>query len=310
MQTEINLMKHKYKYLIFSLLILVPGIISLFVYKLNLAIDFTGGSVFEYRLKEDIKDVNFVRDSFKDIFKQKQIEVETIVIANGNEVTVRSRPVETKKINDLTTVVSQKFPDAMQVSFETVGPAIGSETTKKAFLALVVASVGILFYIAYAFRNIPKPYSSFRFGVSALISMLHDAFVVLGIFSILGHFFHIEIDSLFITAILTVIGFSVHDTIVVFDRIRENLNKLPKSMNFEDIVNYSVVETLNRSLATSLTVLMTLLSLTLLGGESIKYFSLALLIGIASGTYSSIFNASPVLVIWENWNSKRAKKAK
>jgi preprotein translocase subunit SecF len=146
-----------------------------------------------------------------------------------------------------------------------------------------------------------------RFGASAIIAMLHDAFMVLGIFAILGHFFHMELDSLFITAILTVIGFSVHDTIVVFDRIRENLSKLPKSYSFEEVVNYSVVETLNRSLATSMTVLMTLLALVLLGGESIKTFVLAMLIGITSGTYSSIFNASPILVIWESWEQKRKK---
>jgi preprotein translocase subunit SecF len=128
--------------------------------------------------------------------------------------------------------------------------------------------------------------------------MLHDALVVLGIFSILGHFFNIEIDALFITAVLTVIGFSVHDTIVVFDRIRENLKKLPGSWGFSQIVNYSLVETLNRSLATSLTVIITLMALFLLGGESIRYFTLVLLIGIVSGTYSSIFNAS-AFVIWE-----------
>lgn len=159
--------------------------------------------------------------------------------------------------------------------------------------------------IANAFRNIPKPYSSFRFGLSAILATLHDVIIVFGIFSILGHFFNIEIDALFITAMLTIIGFSVHDTIVVFDRIRENLGKLPKQMNFEEVVNYSIVETLNRSIATSFTVLLMLLSLYLLGGESIKNFVLAMLIGIFSGTYSSIFTAAPILVIWENFIAKK-----
>ena len=137
--------------------------------------------------------------------------------------------------------------------------------------------------------------------------MLHDALMLLGAFSILGKIFRIEIDALFITAMLTVIGFSVHDSIVVFDRIRENLKKLPTSLSFEYVVNYSIVETLNRSFATSLTVLMTLLSLIVLGGESIRYFVLALLIGIISGTYSSIFTASPILVIWEELKSRKHK---
>jgi preprotein translocase subunit SecF len=149
------------------------------------------------------------------------------------------------------------------------------------------------------------PLFQFQFGASAVLAMLHDAFVVLGIFSILGHFMQVEIDALFITAILTVLGFSVHDTIVVFDRIRENLNKLPRTYSFEEVTNYSVVETLSRSIATSLTVVITLLSLYLLGGESIKVFVLAMLIGIISGTYSSIFNAAPILVIWENYIIKK-----
>jgi preprotein translocase subunit SecF len=139
--------------------------------------------------------------------------------------------------------------------------------------------------------------------------MIHDAFVVLGIFSILGHFFRVEIDSLFITAVLTVIGFSVHDTIVVFDRIRENLKKLPPSWKFSEVVDYSLIETLNRSVATSLTVIITLFALFMLGGGSIKYFTLALLVGVVSGTYSSIFNASPILVLWEEWSIKRKRKS-
>jgi len=180
-----------------------------------------------------------------------------------------------------------------------VGPVVGAETAKKAFVALAWAMIGIMSYIAYAFRNIPKPYSSIKFGISAIIAMFHDAYVVIGFFAILGHYFGVEIDALFITALLTVLGFSVHDTIVVFDRIRENLRKLPKSFNFEEVANFSVVETLARSLATSFTVVLTLSSLYVLGGASIKNFVLAMLVGIISGTYSSIFTATPILVLWE-----------
>jgi len=296
----IQIIKYKYIYLIFSAVLLVPGIASLIFNGLNLSIDFLGGSLFKYQFAQDVK-----KEDIKSEFEKLGIKVESITSDGGNNFSIRTKQVDTEINNDLKIVMKNKFSGAQQLSFETVGPAVGAETTNKAFMALLWASVGILIYIAYAFRNIPKPYSSFRFGVSAIISMLHDAVMVTGIFSILGYFFKIEVDSLFITAVLTVIGFSVHDTIVVFDRIRENLNKLPRTYSFEEIVNYSIVETLSRSVATSLTVVMTLFSLYLLGGTSIKTFVLAMLIGIVSGTYSSIFTAAPILVIWEEMTKRK-----
>ena len=294
-----QIIKYKKFYILFSLLLLVPGIISLAVFKLNLSIDFTGGSVFKYEIKTQDQNNKNIEDTLRVIFKNKDIVVESITYDQDNIIVLRTKPVVSQKNDEIKTELTTKLNYLSQVSFETVGPSVGKEAARKAFLSVIIASLGILLYIAYAFRNIPKPYSSFRFGVSAIVAMLHDAFVVLGIFSLLGHFLKVEIDALFITAILTVIGFSVHDTIVVFDRIRENLNKLPKGYKFSDIVNYSVVETLNRSMATSLTVITTLLSLFILGGSSIRYFVLALLIGITSGTYSSIFTAAPILVYWE-----------
>lgn len=298
-----QIIKYGKWYLIASLIILVPGIISLFVWGLNLAIDFTGGSNFEYRISRQEKRDDEILKIFRDEFAAVNTGIERISVTN-DIVEVTSKPVDTNKAEELKTALAKKLGKADVLYYETVGPSMGSETAKNSLVALGVASLGILLYIAFAFRNIPKPYSSFRFGISAIIAMLHDAFMVIGIFSILGHFFKIEIDTLFITAVLTVIGFSVHDTIVVFDRIRENLRKLPGTWSFESIVNYSVVETLNRSLATSLTVIITLFALLMLGGESIRYFTLALLIGIFSGTYSSIFTASPILVIWEKMKRK------
>ena len=285
--------------------VLVPGIISLATFGLNLAIDFTGGSVFEY----DLGRTDVEKATIRQIFAEKEVETESVSFRGSGRVVVKTKPVSTEVGKELTDLLTERLSrndenQAEQISFETVGPSIGAETTKKAFSALAVASVGILLYIAFAFRNIPKPYSSFRFGTTAIAAMLHDAVLVLGIFSILGHYLGVQIDALFITAVLTVIGFSVHDTIVVFDRIRENLKKLPGNWDFEEIVNYSVVETLNRSIATSLTVIVVLLALYLLGGESIRWFVLALLVGIASGTYSSIFTASPILVLWEKFVRK------
>jgi preprotein translocase SecF subunit len=201
-------------------------------------------------------------------------------------------------LNSILYTLDQKFGPVYAPSQQNVGPAIASQTTFWAFMAVVFASVFITLYIGFAFRHVGSIRQSLRFGVSAIIALLHDALVVLGVWAIFGHFFNFKVDSLFLTAILTVIGFSVHDTIVVFDRIRENLRRRT-SESFETVVNASLVQTMSRSLNTSLTVLLTLAALTLFGGASIQQFTLALLIGIMSGTYSSIFNASMILTVWE-----------
>jgi preprotein translocase SecF subunit len=182
--------------------------------------------------------------------------------------------------------------------------SVSSDTTRDAILAVLFASGAILLYIGIAFRKVGSLRQSFRFGASAIIALLHDALVVLGLWAIFGHFFGFKVDSLFLTAVLTVIGFSVHDTIVVFDRIRENMGRRTAE-SFDTVVNASLVQTMTRSLNTSLTVLFTLAALTLFGGESIREFTLALLIGIASGTFSSIFNASMILDVWETGEYKR-----
>ncbi|HEY0068386.1 MAG TPA: protein translocase subunit SecF [Chloroflexia bacterium] len=188
-----------------------------------------------------------------------------------------------------------RIDQASEIDYRTVGPTVGQELVGRAFWAILAASAAILVYLTLVFRKVPN---SFRYGVCAIIALLHDVLVVLGIFAILGLLFDIEIDALFITALLTVIGFSVHDTIVVFDRTRENITKR-RFERFEDVVNYSLVQTLARSINTSITVLLTLFALYLFGGASIHNFVLALLIGILSGTFSSIFTASMLLVVWE-----------
>ena len=297
-----NLMKYKIWYLVFSAVLILPGIVALLIWGLNMSVDFTGGSVFRYEFESGINP-----EDLRQVYVQKSIDVEAVVPESGNKYSVRTKPVEPQRNNEIKEAVSAVFPNFKQLSFETVGPSIGAETTRSAFIALSWAVVGIMAYIAFAFRNVPKPYSSFRFGVSAVVAMLHDALLLVGLFAILGHFKNVEVDGLFITAVLTVLGFSVHDTIVVFDRIRENLGKLPKVMDIEDVTNYSVAETLSRSVATSLTVIFTLSALYVLGGDTIKMFVLAMLVGIISGTYSSIFNAAPVLVLWEKYAAKKNK---
>ena len=191
--------------------------------------------------------------------------------------------------------------------FESVGPSVGQEVTKSASIAVGAAALCIMLYITFAFRGVSH---ALRYGVSAIIAMLHDVAVVVGVEAILAHFLKWEVDSLFLTALLTVIGFSVHDTIVVFDRIRENLATY-RRLPYETVVNHSIIQTLVRSINTQLTVMLTLLSLALFGGLTIRHFVVTLLVGVFSGTYSSIFNASPILVVWEKrewktWFRRRA----
>lgn len=299
-----DLMKFKKVYLLFSVVVLLPGVLSLIFFGLNLAIDFTGGAVFEY--KTDLSDKSSIEE-IKNIFAEKGVEIKQLSEEDTDTLIIKTGPMDNNLSDEINATILEDLSDKSisQSSFESLGPSIGKEMTAKALRAVGYASLGILLYITFAFRNVAKPYSGFRFGVSALVAMLHDALMLVGLFSILGRFAGVEVDILFITAVLTVIGFSVHDTIVVFDRIRENLNKLPVGWSFERVVNFSLVETLNRSFATSLTVLITLLALFLLGGASIRTFVLALLLGILSGTFSSIFTASPLLVLWEE---KMAKK--
>jgi len=281
-----------------SLVVIIPGLISLLLWGLKPGIDFAGGQVMEIA---GTSDQAFVRETLT------QVGARDIVITTTGEgrLLARYRDSEgkdsTKTSGEIKTLLEVK--GAVPTSFESIGPAVSRDITRNAFVSVGLASLVIVFFIAYAFRNTPPPVSPLSFGITAVIALLHDTLVVVGIFSLLGHFANVEIDSLFVTAVLTAIGFSVHDTIVVYDRIRENLKR--STGTFEVIVNDSIVETMARSLATSLTVIFTLLALLIFGGETIRLFVFALLIGIFSGTYSSIFNAAPMLVTWHNWKLKR-----
>lgn len=300
----INFLKHTKIFFIISLLLLIPGWFSLAVHGLNLSIDFTGGSLLEIETKSEVS-----AEKVKEVVEKNNVSVNSVQSAGDNIFLIRTKPI-TQDENDLIKQeLNSQLGGATERRFETVGPTVGAELAQKAVLAIVIASLCIILYIAWSFRNIPKPYSSWKFGFSAVIALIHDASVVLGVFSLLGHYYNVEIDALFVTAILTVIGFSVHDTIVVFDRVRENLPKLAQS-SFSEVVNYSLTETIGRSVNTSITVILTLLALLLFGGETTQWFVAALLIGIATGTYSSIFTAAPLLAIWEESGLKRIKSSK
>jgi preprotein translocase subunit SecF len=296
-----NLIKYRKWWYLLSTVIIVPGIISLFMWGFKPSIDFTGGSKFE---------IGGVTDGAKveTFAKNNKLENYAIQKVGSDAYSIRFKEVNDKKQKEIKDSAKKAFGDKLQVlSFETVGPTISAEITRNAFIAVALASLIIIVYIGYSFRRVPYPASSWEFGVAAVIAVLHDVIVLLGVFSILGHFYNIEVDPLFITAILTVIGFSVHDTIVIFDRIRENLIK-KSADSFDEVVNLSIVEMLPRTINTTFLVWVILLILLVFGGSSIRYFVLALVIGIFSGTYSSILNASPLLVTWENYKLRRRSK--
>ena len=299
---SLDIIGKKNLYFALSLIVVIPGLVALLFYGLNLSIDFTGGSRLTVSFRDKIEKQKI--EKVKQILTSQNIRV-YIIEQSKNQVLLRTSPIDQSQNNKFINALSENFKDSRETEFETIGPTIGKETTINAVKAVLLASLLIILYITWSFRKVPKPASSFRFGISAIIALIHDVLVVLGIFAILGHFFGVEVDSLFVTALLTVIGFSVHDTIVVFDRIRENLRRSQDS--FPQIVNDSILQTLDRSLNTSLTVVLVLTALLLFGGETIRWFVVALLIGIISGTYSSIFNAAPILVVWQEWSEKRKK---
>ena len=290
----IDIVKHRYLYFGISLLVIIPGVIALVVWGLPLGIDFKGGSLLDVRF-----DSGTVPQPSEVVALYGENGYSDPIVQTSGEtgMVIRSLEMTDAQRNQLVSAMESRFGSTITIQrFESVGPSIGQEVAKRAAMAVGMAALGILLYITYAFRGVPN---AFRFGVAAIIAMLHDVAVVLGVEAIIAHFFHWEVDSLFLTALLTVIGFSVHDTIVVFDRIRENLN-IYRKLPYETVVNHSIVQTLVRSINTQLTVMLALLSLALFGGITIRHFVIILLVGVFSGTYSSIFNASPILVVWEN----------
>lgn len=291
----IDILGKRYWFFALSLLIIIPGMVTLGIFKLPLAIDFTGGSLLEVEFESG---------------KPPQ-PAEVVVLYNDLGITdvqaqttgedtllIRSSMIDDAMRGQIIDALEKEFSQKITVlRFDSVGPTIGQEVTERAGLAVGVAAFAVILYIWFAFRGIQH---ALRYGLCAIISMIHDIAIVFSIATLGGHFFGWQIDSLFLTALLTVIGFSVQDKIVVFDRIRENSVNL-KRLPFEKLVNHSIIQTLQRSINTQLmTVEFLLLALALFGGVTLREFAVILLVGLLSGTYSSIFVASSVLVIWEN----------
>jgi preprotein translocase subunit SecF len=295
-----NIIKNRYIYFLISLLIIIPGIIFLIINwtqtqtPLPLGIDFTGGSLLEVQFTGARPAANVVEDVFKQFAPDS---LPTIQPLGEDSYAIRSKAIDDPTKGQIVTELESRAGGTVNVlTFSSVSPSVGAEVTRAAGFAILLAAIAILSYITYAFSGVEH---AFRYGVAAIVAMLHDVFVVLGVEAILAYFLGWEADALFLTALLTVIGFSVHDSIVVFDRVREN-SHIYRRINYETLVNHSIIQTLDRSINTQLTVLFTLFSLVLFGGDTIRHFVIILLVGIFSGTYSSIFNAAPILVVWEN----------
>ena len=308
---KLNIIKNSKYFYLFSGTLLLISLLSLIAWGLKPGIDFTGGSFLE---------LNFMagRPATGDIQKALTgLDLGELKIQESGEknIILRFKHIDEETHQKIISQIRDNFKnerDPAQVvqeeRFESVGPIIGKELRDRSWLAIFLASIMIIGYIAYAFRKVSKPVASWKFGVIAVVALIHDILIVTGTFSLLGHLAGVEVDSLFITALLTILGFSVHDTIVVFDRTRENLkinHEYREKKPFDEIVGKSVTQTFTRSINTSLTTLIALLILYIFGSEATRYFSLALIVGILVGTYSSIFIASTLLVSVEKWQGKK-----
>ncbi len=299
----INILGKRYFFFILSLLIIIPGMIVLGIWKLPLAIDFTGGSFLEFKFnqRQPPPPAEIVI-----LFNDLGVKDVQVLTTEQQTIIAKSSFLDETRQAQLLRSMEEKFEDTITVlRFDSVGPTIGQQVTQRAAIALAIAALAVIVYITFAFRGVEH---AFRYGLCAIIAMVHDVAVVISIVAIGGRFFGWQFDSLTLTALLTVIGFSVQDKIVVFDRIRENSTNL-KRLPFETLVNHSIVQTLQRSINTQLmTVEFMLLALALFGGVTLREFSTILLIGLFMGTYSSIFIAAPILVVWENREWQRLFK--
>ena len=312
---RLNIVKYKFLYLCISAILLLPGIFAM-IYSsitypthspLKVGIDYTGGTTLQYSVKESITNERLaaVRDGLvKDGIENPSLQIINVNAANDDNLkailAVRTKFIdeESQDADKITNVVKTQFQSPELVQVSSVGPTLGSELFKNSLIALSLALLGIVAYLTFRFQ--------FDYALAAILGLVHDTLFVLGVFSILGLVYNVEVDALFVTALLTVIGFSVHDTIVVFDRVRENLKYYSKKMSFGEIMNASINQTLTRSINTSVTTLITLAALYFFGGVTTKDFVLAMILGIFIGTYSSIFFCSMLV---DFWNDKKTVTA-
>jgi preprotein translocase subunit SecF len=294
-----NIIQKRNIFFSFSGLLIAASLVFIFMGGLKLGIDFTGGALLQVEFAGQRPAASVVQENLA------TLDIGTVQVQNAGEKGLILKMKTITNDQRISVIENLQYLGSVQEkTFDTIGPIIGQELKQKAVYANILVLIGIIIYLAWAFRKISSyRVSSWLFGLNAVIALTHDILITTGLFAVLGYFFKIEIDSLFVTALLTILGFSVHDTIVVFDRIREGI-KRDFSSSFETIINRSINETMIRSLNTTMTTLLVLVALFLFGGESVKYFILALIFGITIGTYSSIFIASPLLLVWNRFKKR------
>ena len=296
----INILSRRYLFFALSLLVITPGLVVMAIWKLPLAIDFTGGSLLEVSFDSGITPQPA---EVVDLYSQLGVDDIQVQTTSQGTILARSSFLDSSAQAQVVSSMEERFSQPVTVlRFDSVGPTIGQEVTSRAALAVSAAAAAVIIYMTFAFRGVQN---AFRYGICAIIAMIHDVAIVISLGAIGGKLLGWQIDSLFLTALLTVIGFSVQDKIVVFDRVRENAT-IFRRLPFETLVNHSIIQTLQRSINTQLmTVEFMLLALALFGGVTLREFALILLVGLFSGTYSSIFIAAPILVVWEKREWRR-----
>lgn len=287
-------------FIISTIVVVITSIVLFFTFGLKAGIDFTGGSLMEVTFAEERPENSQIEEALL----AQEVEVSQIKTAGESDSILRMKEISEIKHQEVLAALNENFGAVTENRFESIGPVLGEELKNKAFVAIGLVLLAIVLYLSYAFRKVSKEIAPWKLGVSAIIALIHDIAVIVGVFVLLGKFAGVEVDALFVTALLTVLGFSVHDTIVVFDRIRFNLTKKTNRASFVETINNSVLETIVRSINTSSTTLFVLVCLYLFGGESIQWFVFALGVGVIAGTYSSIFVASPMLVFWQRYTQK------
>ena len=280
-----------------SILLVLASIVLLVSYGLNLGVDFKGGSVVEIEFQEGRPTI----DDIKLILTEAGLAEVSANNTGDNGIMLRTKELSEPEHQNILSVIRNNFPGVEEKKFDSIGPVIGDELKRKSVTATILVLLAVIVYIAIAFRKLSRTLSPWIMGVAAITALLHDVLIPLGVFAVLGRFYGIEISAIFVAAVLTILGYSVADTVVVFDRVRENIVRGSSGSvveSFPAIVHKSILQTLTRSLNTTFTTLLSLFAIYFFGGESIKYFALALIIGIFLGAYSSIFVASPLLVWW------------
>ncbi len=298
------IIKYKKIFIGISTVLVLLSVASLFVFKLNIGIDFKGGALTEVSYKTERPDQEVVRTELEGL------NLGSVIVQPTGDMgyLVKSRELTEAEHTSLLNALSLDGKNTLtENNFNSIGPSVGHELTRKSIIAIVLVSLGIIFFIAFAFRKVSRPVSSWKYGLIAIGTLLHDVLIPVGIFTVMSHYWGVEIDTLFVVAILTILGLSVSDTIVIFDRIRENLRHVGGSnkIDFSNIVGTSIEQSYARSIGTSLTVILVLLALVFFGPETTKYFALMLTAGMFFGTYSSIFLASPLLVLLQEFQDKK-----